>query len=121
MLLEAVPINSLAVGIFAKTSPLALNPKGGQIALGEGETDTFLRTVFLTGFFFTTGFFTTAFLVAVAFVVAFAVALTEGVGEGFFVAACTGAMPNESAIPSAIKRLIAIPLKFTNSEKRSKD
>lgn len=113
VLLEAVPINSLAVGIFAKTSPLALKPLGGHIAFGEGETDTFARGfLFTTAFFFTTGSFTTAFLE----VVDLAVVLATGTGEGFSVAACTGTTLSAKAMKMATKRLIAIPLKFTHSE-----
>ena len=74
-----MPTSSLAVGIFAYTSPLALNPLGGHLGFGDGETVTFLRGFFLT----------TAFLVAVAFAeaVGLAVVLTVGVGVAFVVAA----------------------------------
>ena len=79
LLFDAVPTNSFAVGIFAYTSPLALNPLGGHLGFGDGETVTFLRGFFLT----------TAFLVAVAFAeaVGLAVVLTVGVGVAFVVAA----------------------------------
>jgi len=118
LLFDAVPTSSFAFGIFAKTSPLALNPLGGQLAFGEGVIVTFLR-----GFFLTTAFFV-AF--AVAFVVAFgetvglaeglAVVLAVGVGVALEVAAFVGNAVNtsNSAMTMPNARLIAIPLKFAD-------
>jgi len=114
LLFDAVPTNSFAVGIFANTSPFALNPLGGQTALGEGETVTFLGGFFLT----------TAFLVALAVALALAfgetvglaVVLTVGVGVAFAVAAFVGnaVSASNSTITMPNVRLIAIPLKFTD-------
>ena len=114
LLLEAVPTNSFALGIFAKTSPFALNPAGGQIALGEGETETFLRGFFLTTAFFVA--FEVALAVAFGETVGLAVVLAVGVGVALEVAALAGnavsASNSAMAMPNA--RLIAIPLKFAD-------
>ena len=117
LLFDAVPTSSLAVGIFAYTSPLALNPLGGHLGFGDGETVTFLRGFFLT----------TAFFVAVGLDVAFAEteglaeALAVGTGVAFVVAAWVGTIANASinVITMPKMRLIAIPLKFANREKDS--
>ena len=114
MLLEAVPTNSFAVGIFAKTSPFALNPAGGQLALGEGVIVTFLRGFFLTVAFFVA--FAVACAVAFGETVGLGVVLTVGVGVALEVAAFDGnavsASNSAMAMPNA--RLIAIPLKFAD-------
>lgn len=112
LLFDAVPTNSIAVGIFAYTSPLALKPLGGHLAGGDGERLTFLR-----GFFFTI-----AFLVALDFALAcgetvgLALTFTVGVAVAFVVAACVGtiviASMNVMTMPNG--RLITIPLKFAN-------
>ena len=112
--------------MFAKTSPFALNPTGGQAALGDGETEIFLRFFF---FFTTTFFLTTGFLETVGFAVVFAVGVdlevgftvdfAVGVGVGFFVAACAGETVRANAVTRIIKRLIAIPPKFTDRKENS--
>ena len=103
------PINSFAVGILAKISPLDLKPTGGHFGEGEGAM-RFLR-FFVTTFFFTTGaFFTTGFLVGAAFLVA----VTFGVGVGDLVALIACGVINVAAITSINKRLITVPLKFAD-------
>jgi hypothetical protein len=89
LLPEAYPTNSFAVGIFAQISPSSLlKPTKGHTGDGEGESSTFLRGFFFTGFFLATGFFVglgVAF--AVAFFVALAVAFVDGLAVAFAVAA----------------------------------
>ena len=114
LLLEAVPTNSFALGIFANTSPFALKPAGGHIALGEGETETFLRGFFLTTAFFVA--FEVALAVAFGETVGLAVVLADGVGVAFVVAAFVGTVvsASNSTITMPNVRLIAIPLKFAD-------
>jgi hypothetical protein len=114
-----VPTNSFALGIFATTSPLTLNPLGGQLALGEGVIVTFLRGFFLTTAFFVA--FAVAFGETVGLAVAFAVALAVGLGVALEVAAFVGNAVNasNSAITMPNGRLIAIPLKFADREEDS--
>lgn len=83
---------------------LGVNPFGGQIGLGEGATEIFLRGLGL-GFAVTTGFALAEGVIvglAVAFTVGVGVALTVGVGVALLVAA-TAELP-ERAI--AIARMI---------------
>jgi len=109
-----VPTNSFALGIFAKTSPLALNPAGGQLAFGEGVIVTFLRGFFLTTAFFVA--FAVAFGETVGLAEGLAVVLAVGVGVALEVAAFVGNAVNtsNSAITMPNARLIAIPLKFAD-------
>ncbi len=129
LLFDAVPTNSFAFGIFANTSPFALNPLGGHLGFGDGVIVTFLR-----GFFLTTAFFV-AFAVAFGETVGLAVVFGEtvglavvfgetvglavvfvvGVGVAFVVAAFDGkaVIAINIAITMPNVRLIAIPLKFT--------
>ena len=112
LLFDAVPTNSFAFGIFANTSPFALNPLGGHLGFGDGVIVIFLRGFFLT----------TAFFVAVALALAFgeavglAVVFAVGVGVAFVVAAFDGKAANaiNSTITMPNARLIAIPLKFAD-------
>ena len=114
LLFDAVPTSSFAFGIFAKTSPFALNPLGGHLGFGEGVIVTFLRGFFLTTAFFVA--FAVAFGETVGLAVAFAVVLAVGVGVAFEVAAFVGNAVNasNSAITMPNGRLIAIPLKFAD-------
>ena len=119
LLFDAVPTSSFAFGIFAKTSPLALNPLGGQLALGEGVIVIFLRGFFLTTAFFVA--FAVAFGEAVGLAEGLAVVLAVGVGVALEVAAFVGNAVNtsNSAMTMPNARLIAIPLKFADREKDS--
>jgi hypothetical protein len=114
LLPEAYPTNSFAVGIFAQISPSSLlKPTKGHTGDGEGESSTFLRGFFFTGFFLATGFFVglgvafaVAFFVALAvalavaagFTVALAVAFVVGLGVGDFVAAIAFGVSRVNAI-----------------------
>jgi hypothetical protein len=122
LLPEAYPTNSFAVGIFAQISPSSLlKPTKGHTGDGEGESSTFLRGFFFTGFFLATGFFVglgvafavaffvalgvafvvglaVAFAVAAGFTVALAVAFVVGLGVGDFVAAIAFGVSRVNAI-----------------------
>ena len=116
LLFDAVPTSSFAFGIFAKTSPFALNPLGGHLGFGEGVIVIFLRGFFLTTVFLVAVAFAVAFGETVGLAVAFAVVLAVGVGVAFVVAAFVGNAVNasSSAITMPNGRLIAIPLKFAD-------
>ena len=90
---EIIPINSLLVGTFAYTSPLTINPFGGQTGFGEGVT----RTFFLVDFF---GTFFVAVGLGVAFTVGDVVALTVGVDVGADVGAEVGVAVSAAATPA---------------------
>jgi hypothetical protein len=104
-------MSSLAVGIFAQISPSSLlNPNSGHSGFGEGESKTFLRGFFFTGFFLTTAFFVAlavvvalavALVLAVGFALAFIVVLALGLGVGDFVAAIAAGESKVNAIRQA--------------------
>lgn len=93
-----------------------MKPTGGHFGAGEGGRRFLL-------FFPTTFFFATGFLLDVAFLVsvAFFVAVALGVGAGDLVAPAAEGARKAATTTSAIKRLISVPLKFTDREEDSDD
>jgi pilus assembly protein TadC len=111
LLFDAFPMSSLAVGIFAQISPSSLlNPNKGHSGFGDGESRTFLRGFFFTGFFLTTAFFVAlavvvalavAFALTVGLALAVAVAFAVGLGVGDFVAAIAAGVSRVNAMRKA--------------------
>ena len=120
-LLEAVLINSYAVGIFAYTSAFDLKPFGGHFGEGEGESfDFILCFVLATVFFFTTGFLlVAAFLILDFEAGAFLALLVFELGDGDLLAASDDGAIKVATIAKISNGLITIPPKFSYREKHS--